>query len=95
MTGAAPQTVTPSAPQSGTDLLITMRAAVDASQAATVANRPGYRTTEFWLALVVVIGSALQSVYATEPWAKAAGMVAGALAAAGYGFARSAVKAAP
>lgn len=73
----------------------TMRAAIDASKAAEVANRPGYRTTEFWLALAVVVGSAVQSAYATEPWAKAAGMIAGALAAAGYGFARSAVKAAP
>lgn len=44
------------------------------------------------MALAVVLLGALASVYADAEWAKAAGMVAAALASAGYGFSRSQVK---
>lgn len=55
-------------------------------------NKPGLATSEFYMALAVVLLGALASVYAEQEWAKAAGMVAAALASAGYGFARSQVK---
>lgn len=54
--------------------------------------KPGIRTTEFWLALIVALLGAFASIYAEGDWAKVAGMVAAALASAGYGFARSSVK---
>ena len=54
-------------------------------------TRPGILTTEFWLALIVTLLGALAAVYA-EPWAQVAGLVAAALAAAGYGFSRASVK---
>ena len=56
--------------------------------------KPGIRSTEFWLAAVVALAGALATVYADAEWAKVAGLVAAALASAGYGFARSQVKAA-
>ncbi len=55
-------------------------------------NKPGLKTSEFYMAMAVVLLGALASVYADAEWAKAAGMVAAALASAGYGFARSKVK---
>ncbi len=55
-------------------------------------NKPGLQTSEFYMAMAVVLLGALASVYADAEWAKAAGMVAAALASAGYGFARSKVK---
>ena len=56
--------------------------------------KAGIKTTEFWLAVVVALAGALAVVYADAEWAKVAGMVAAALASAGYGFARSKTKAA-
>ena len=56
--------------------------------------KPGIKTTEFWLALGVVVLGAIASVYTDSDWAKVAGTAASALAAAGYGFARTAAKAA-
>lgn len=55
--------------------------------------RSGIKTTEFWLAMGVALAGALASVYAEAEWAKVAGLVAAALATAGYGFSRSHVKA--
>lgn len=55
-------------------------------------TRPGLKTTEFWLAMIVTIGGMVASVYAEAQWAQVAGMVAAALAAAGYGFSRAGVK---
>jgi hypothetical protein len=55
-------------------------------------TRPGLRTTEFWLALAVVILGALATTFSTEPWAQIAGTIAAALSAAGYSFARTAAK---
>ncbi len=55
-------------------------------------SKPGLKTSEFYMAMAVVLLGALASVYADAEWAKAAGMVAAALASAGYGFARSQVK---
>jgi len=67
----------------------------DQTEAMRVANRPGYQTTEFWLAIIVAVGGELSAAYSTQPWAQIVGHVAAALAAIGYGFARSKVKAAP
>lgn len=55
-------------------------------------NKPGLKTSEFYMAMAVVILGAVASVYAEAEWAQAAGMIAAALASAGYGFARSKVK---
>lgn len=57
-------------------------------------SKPGIKSTEFYMAMAVVLLGALASVYAEQEWAKAAGMVAAALASAGYGFARSKIKSA-
>ena len=54
--------------------------------------KPGIRTTEFWLALVVTVGGAVASVYAETEVGRVAGIVAATLASAGYGFARASVK---
>lgn len=56
--------------------------------------KPGIRTTEFWLALGVVILGAVASVYTESEWGRIAGTVAAALVAAGYGFSRMVTKAA-
>ena len=53
--------------------------------------KPGIKTTEFWLGMVVVVFSAVSVVYA-QPWAKVAGLVAMGLAAAGYSLSRGQAK---
>jgi Ser/Thr protein kinase RdoA (MazF antagonist) len=55
-------------------------------------NKPGLKSSEFWMATVVVSLGAVASVYAEAEWAKAVGMIAAALASAGYGFSRARVK---
>lgn len=55
-------------------------------------TKPGIKTTEFWLALIVTIGGAVAAVYTEAPWAKVLGLVASALASAGYSFSRAQVK---
>lgn len=55
-------------------------------------TKPGIKTTEFWLALLVVFGSSVAAVYPTSSAAQVAGIAAGTLAAAGYGFSRALVK---
>lgn len=55
-------------------------------------DRPGFRTTEFWLALVVVLGGSFAAIYQDNQLAQVGGSVAAALAAMGYGFARANVK---
>lgn len=54
--------------------------------------KAGIKTTEFWLAMIVALAGALAVVYADAEWAKVAGMVAAALASAGYGFTRAKTK---
>lgn len=54
--------------------------------------KAGIKSTEFWLAVIVALAGALATVYADSEWAQVAGMVAAALASAGYGFSRSKVK---
>tara|TARA_Y100000114_G_scaffold89008_1_gene82547 strand:- start:1472 stop:1681 length:210 start_codon:yes stop_codon:yes gene_type:complete len=57
--------------------------------------KPGYKTTEFWLAVVAsLVGAAAASgVLPTEgPIAQAVGMIASALVALGYTGARFALK---
>lgn len=56
--------------------------------------KSGIKSTEFWLAMVVALAGALATVYVDAEWAKVAGMIAAALASAGYGFSRSKTKAA-
>lgn len=55
-------------------------------------TRPGIATTEFWLALAIVIGSAVAATYAETDIGRIAGLVAAALVTAGYGFTRAGVK---
>jgi len=55
-------------------------------------TRPGLKTTEFWLALAVTLLGAVAGIYAEAQWAQVAGIVAAALASAGYGFQRASVK---
>lgn len=54
--------------------------------------RPGIRTTEFWLALTVAMLGGLAALYATEPWAQIAGILAASLTSLGYGMARAKAK---
>lgn len=54
--------------------------------------KPGIRTTEFFLALIVTVGGALATVFAEPEWAKVAGIIAAVLSSAGYGFMRTGLK---
>lgn len=54
--------------------------------------RPGIRTTEFWLALAVAVFGGLAALYANEPWAQVAGILAAALTSLGYGMTRAKAK---
>lgn len=58
----------------------------------TIAGRPGLRTTEFWLALVVTTAGIAAAVFSKEPWAQIVGGVAATLTANGYAFARAGTK---
>lgn len=55
--------------------------------------RSGIKTTEFYLALVVVILGALATLFEDNPYAQMAGALAAALASAGYGISRAKSKA--
>lgn len=57
--------------------------------------KPGLRTSEFWLALVVTIFGAASSVFSHNQWAQLAGIVAAAMASAGYGWSRGTAKRPP
>ena len=54
--------------------------------------KPGIKTTEFWLALVVVTLGALAATFSEAQWAQAVGLVAAALTSAGYGMSRAKAK---
>ncbi len=54
--------------------------------------KPGFATTEFYMALTVVILGAAASVFAESEVAQLGGQIAAALAAAGYGFTRASAK---
>lgn len=55
--------------------------------------RPGIRTTEFWLSMVVAIGTVVGSAtWIDESWAQVVNAIVGLLVAAGYGFQRAQVK---
>ena len=62
-------------------------------------NKPGYKTTEFWLSAVAMLiglayGSGLISEAGTSGIEKSVAFVASALAALGYSASRGSVKAA-
>jgi hypothetical protein len=60
-------------------------------------NKPGYKTSEFWMSAVAVLVGLLMSsgvIDAGSSWDKAVGLVAAALAAMGYTSNRAAVKSA-
>lgn len=57
--------------------------------------KPGIHTTEFYLALLVVVLGALATLFEDNPYAQMAGALAAALASAGYGISRAKSKAAP
>lgn len=54
--------------------------------------KPGHLTTEFYLALLVVILGAIAVEYDSSPLARIGGAVAAALASIGYGFSRAKAK---
>lgn len=56
--------------------------------------RSGIKTSEFWIALAVTVMGAVAAAYSENQLAQIAGMVAAALASAGYGFSRANTKAA-
>ena len=61
----------------------------------TNAPKPGYKTTEFWLAFAAVIVGAVQAsgiVPSEGPWNQVLGMAISALVALGYTGARMAMK---
>lgn len=63
----------------------------------TPKKRPGYKTTEFWLAAIALIAGLLMTAGVLETgstWEKVAGLVVAALASMGYSAARGRVKAA-
>lgn len=64
----------------------------DEAEKQAPAERPGIKTTEFWLALAVALGGLLAAHYAEKDWAQIAGLVAAALASMGYGYSRKGVK---
>ena len=55
-------------------------------------TRPGIQTTEFYLALGVAVLGGIATIYADSPIAQVGGIVAAAMASAGYGFTRMNVK---
>lgn len=55
-------------------------------------DRPGIRTTEFWLALIVAIGGMAAATWSTNPVAQVAGMISAALSSMGYGISRASSK---
>ena len=64
-----------------------------------IIKKPGYKTTEFWLATVatlcgVLYASGIITPEGTEPVEKAVEFIAAALASLGYSQARGATKAA-
>ena len=54
--------------------------------------KPGWKTTEFLIALLVTAGVAVATVYEDQPWARMIGLVAAALTSAGYGLSRAIAK---
>lgn len=54
--------------------------------------RPGWKTTEWYLALAVAVMGGLATAFADKEWAKVAGVLAAALASVGYGMSRAATK---
>lgn len=55
--------------------------------------KPGYKTTEFWLSLVVIIGNALMASGALgESIEPVVAMIVSALVSVGYGVSRGMVK---
>ena len=54
--------------------------------------KPGFATTEFYMALTVVVLGAAASMFAESEVAQMGGQIAAALAAAGYGFSRAGSK---
>jgi len=57
-------------------------------------NKPGYKTTEFWLTAVAVVAGLVASAGIDGVVAKAAGLVVSALASMGYSASRAKTKAA-
>lgn len=55
-------------------------------------TKPGVKTSEFWLAFAVTVMGAIASV-SDSPVAQVSGLVAAALASAGYGLSRGRAKA--
>lgn len=57
--------------------------------------KPGVRTSEFWLACAVAFFAAASAVFTNNQWAQLGGIMAAALASAGYGWSRGTTKRPP
>lgn len=55
-------------------------------------QKPGVKTTEFWLALAVAVAGAVASAYSETDAGRIAGIIASALSAMGYGVSRALTK---
>lgn len=75
-----------------TDLQVKNLVTPDPVQPKAEPAKPGLKTTEFWLALIVTAGVAVATVFEDEPWARIVGLVAAALTSAGYGLSRAIAK---
>lgn len=73
-------------------LQVKMQDAINDAAAYAVANRAGWRTSEFWLSILVVVGGAAAAIWSHNQVAQAAGMLASALSVIGYGNSRATVK---
>ena len=55
-------------------------------------SKPGIKTTEFWLTILVIVGSGLGSIFGDAEWVKVVSLFVGALSAMGYAQSRGRAK---
>lgn len=75
-----------------TDLHVKNLVTPEPIQPKAAPAKPGWKTTEFLIALIVTVGVAVATVYEDQPWARMIGLVAAALTSAGYGLSRAIAK---
>ena len=71
---------------------LVMVLAMSSNESTPSSVKPGIQSTEFWMAMFVVLAGTLASVYTDQQWAKVAGTLSATLMAMGYGFQRMRVK---
>jgi len=55
-------------------------------------QKPGFKTSEFWLAIFVAVGGAAVAIWGDKEWTQLAGVVAATVASMGYGMQRTQLK---